>query len=66
MQAAIDKIMQVYELMVNLKPEQAQEARRRLTLHLQKSNAREQALVVEGLKFLRKSVPSSSRSISPS
>jgi hypothetical protein len=48
MQAAIDRVLQTYGLMVNLTA-----ARRRLEKHLAGMQADDNALAVEGLRYLR-------------
>jgi len=53
MQAAIDRVLQTYGLMVNLTVEEEQATRRRLEKHLAGMQADEKALAVEGLRYLR-------------
>jgi hypothetical protein len=54
MQAAIDRVMQTYTMIVNLNPDEERAARQRVTDHLAgKPDADEQALAVEGLRYLR-------------
>ena len=53
MQFEIDRIIEVYGLMVSLGPDQEAETRKRLAIHLRDCDASGQALDVEGLKFLR-------------
>ena len=53
MQAAIDRVMQTYAMMVNLTPEEEQATRQRLERHLAGMHADEKALAVEGLRYLR-------------
>ena len=53
MQAAIDRVLQTYGLMVNLTAEEEQATRRRLEKHLAGMQADEKALAVEGLRHLR-------------
>ena len=53
MQAAIDRVLETYGMMVNLTPEEEQATRRRLEKHLAGSQADDNALAVEGLRYLR-------------
>ena len=53
MQAAIDRVLQTYGLMVNLTAEEEQTTRRRLEKHLAGMQADDNALAVEGLRYLR-------------
>ena len=53
MQAAIDRVLETYGLMVNLTVEEEQAMRRRLEKHLAGMQADEKALAVEGLRYLR-------------
>jgi hypothetical protein len=53
MQAAIDRVLQTYGLMVNLTAEEEQATRRRLEKHLAGMQADDNALAVEGLRYLR-------------
>ena len=53
MEAAIDRIMQTYGLMMNITLAEEQQARARVTSHLAGKDDDEQALTVEGLRFLR-------------
>jgi len=54
MQAAIDRVMQTYGMMVNLSLEEEQAAREKGLSHLaERPNASEQELAVEGLRYLR-------------
>jgi hypothetical protein len=53
MQSAIDRVMQAYALMVNLTPEEEQTTRERLTTHLAGLDADDNALAIEGLRYLR-------------
>ena len=53
MQAAIDRVLQTYGLMVNLTTEEEQATRRRLEKHLARMQADDNALAVEGLRYLR-------------
>lgn len=53
MQSPIDRVMQAYGMMVNLTPEQERATRARLESHLAELDADDNAVAVEGLKFLR-------------
>jgi hypothetical protein len=54
MQAAIDRVMQTYGMIVNLSLEEEQAAREKVLSHLaERPNASEQELAVEGLRYLR-------------
>ena len=53
MQAAIDRVMQTYAMMVNLTPEEEEVTRQKLERHLAGMDADEKALAVEGLRYLR-------------
>jgi hypothetical protein len=55
-QAAIDRIMMAYGLMVNLRMEDEAAVRRKLIDHLRLIDGDERVLTVEGLKFLRASL----------
>jgi len=50
MQAAIDRVLQTYGLMVNLTAEEEQATRRRLEKHLAGMQGDDNALAVEGLR----------------
>ena len=52
MQAAIDRVMQTYGLMVNLTPGQEAEAREKVSNFLKDKVGDEHNLAVEGLKYL--------------
>ncbi|MCK1518082.1 hypothetical protein IVB22_37495 [Bradyrhizobium sp. 190] len=52
MQAAIDRVMQTYGMMVNLTPEQEAEARQKVSNFLEEKVGDEHNLAVEGLKYL--------------
>jgi hypothetical protein len=52
MQAAIDRVMQTYRMMVNLTPVQEREARENLSRFLKDKGEDEHLLAVEGLKHL--------------
>jgi hypothetical protein len=55
MQAAIDRVMQTYTMIVNLSPDEERVARAKVTSYLaDKPAADEHALAVEGLRYLRK------------
>ena len=53
MQAAIERVMTTYGMIVQLTPEQEQAARERIGRFLQDKGTDEQMLNVEGLKYLR-------------
>ena len=53
MQAAIDRVMQTYAMMVDLTPEEEEVTRQKLERHLAGMNADEEARAVEGLRYLR-------------
>ena len=54
MQAAIDRVMQTYGMLVNLTLEQEQAAREKVTAFLAQSMTQdENTLAVEGIRFLR-------------
>jgi hypothetical protein len=48
-----DRVMQAYGMMVNLTPEQEEDARDRLRKFLELRTGTDQELAVEGLQFLR-------------
>jgi hypothetical protein len=52
MQAAIDRVMQTYGMMVNLTPAQEAEARQKVSNFLKEKVGDEHNLAVEGLKYL--------------
>ena len=52
MQAAIDRVMQSYVMMVNLTPAQAAEVREKVCSYLNTKAGDERDLAVEGLKYL--------------
>ena len=52
MQAAIDRVMQSYGMMVNLSPEQEAEVREKVCSFLKIKAGDEHDLAVEGLKYL--------------
>ena len=52
MQAAIDRVMQTYGMMVNLTPEQKVEVRQKVSKFLKEKVGDEHDLAVEGLKYL--------------
>jgi hypothetical protein len=55
MQSAIDRVMQTYEIMVNLTLEDEQKVRERVSAFLALSKTDdENKLAIEGLKFLRR------------
>jgi hypothetical protein len=53
MQAAVDRVMQTYAMMVHLTPEEEEVTRQKLEKHLAGMDADEKALAVEGLRYLR-------------
>ncbi len=54
MQAAIDRVMKTYSMIVNLTAEQERVAREKVTCHLaEQPAADENVLAVEGLRYLR-------------
>jgi hypothetical protein len=57
MQAAIDRVMQTYGMMVNLTPVQEAEARDKVSKFLKNKGDDEQKLAVEGLKHLLSRAP---------
>jgi hypothetical protein len=59
MQAAIERVMTPYRMMVHLTDEEEQEARERVGRFLQDKGTDEHMLAVEGLKYLRGRPPNS-------
>ena len=54
MQAALDRVMETYRLLVStLSPEDELRTRRLVTSHLAEVDGDEHALAIEGLRFLR-------------
>jgi hypothetical protein len=54
MQAAIDRVMKTYGMIVNLTPAEENAAREMVMSHLAgKSDADEKVLAIEGLRYLR-------------
>lgn len=53
MQAAVDRVMQTYAMMVDLTPEEEEVTRQKLERHLAGMDADENTLAVEGLRYLR-------------
>jgi hypothetical protein len=54
MQAAVERVMKTYGMMVNLTVDEEKAARERVISHLaERPEADEQALIVEGLRYLR-------------
>ena len=53
MQAAMDRVMQAYGLMVTLSPEDEADARELVQQHLATLQGDENSLAIEGLRFLR-------------
>ena len=58
----IERVMQTYGLLVTLTPEQEGDARDRLSKFLKNKEGDEDALAVEGIKFLRGDKPYRRRS----
>jgi hypothetical protein len=65
MQAAIDRVMKTYGMMVNLTPAEECLARERVAQFLSGRTEDESRLVVEGIKFLRGDKPGRTRRASP-
>ena len=61
MQAAIDRVMQTYSMMVNLTAAQEDEAREKVSNFLKEKVGDEHHLAVEGLKYLLGHVPKKRR-----
>ncbi|WP_342712765.1 hypothetical protein AAFG13_17375 [Bradyrhizobium sp. B124] len=61
MEAAVDRVMQTYGMLVSMTEEELQAERQRLVEHLSGIEADEKALAVEGLRFLRGYRPSRTR-----
>jgi len=57
MQEAVDRVMQAYRLMVRLSPQDEVETRERLVEHLRGVQGDQNALAIEGLRFLRNPRP---------
>jgi hypothetical protein len=54
MQAAIDRVMQTYTMILNLNSDEERAAREKVTSYLaEKPDSDENALAVEGLRYLR-------------
>jgi hypothetical protein len=53
MQAAIDRVIQTYGMLVNLTLEQEKAAREKVSKYLAKKTGDERQLAVAGLRFLR-------------
>jgi hypothetical protein len=53
MQAAIDRVMTTYGMLVHLTADQERETRERVARFLQDKGSDERMLAVEGLKYLR-------------
>lgn len=54
MQAAVDRVMKTYGMMVNLTAAEQKAAREKVTSYLaERPEADDQALAVEGLRYLR-------------
>ena len=52
MQAAIDRVIQTYGMMVNLTPEQESDARAKISRFFEGKGGDEHTLAIEGLKHL--------------
>ena len=61
MQAAIDRVMQTYSMMVNLTPAQEHQAREKVSRFLKGKVGDERHLAVEGLRYLLGHVPKQRR-----
>jgi hypothetical protein len=62
MQAAIDRVMNTYGMLVNLTSDEEQSARKKVTAFLARSESSdENQLAIEGIKFLRGDKPSRKR-----
>lgn len=57
MQAAIDRVMQAYDLMVDLNEANQLKARQRVEAHLAGIAGDERILAIEGLRYLRNGSP---------
>jgi hypothetical protein len=54
MQAAVERVMKTYGMMVNLTVDEEKAAREKVISHLaERPEADEQALAIEGLRYLR-------------
>jgi hypothetical protein len=54
MQAAVDRVMKTYGMIVNLTPDEERAARERVMSYLaDKPDADERVLAIEGLRYLR-------------
>jgi hypothetical protein len=53
MEAAIDRVMTTYRMMLDLTPDEEREVRERVARFLEGKGSDEHMLAVEGLKFLR-------------
>jgi hypothetical protein len=54
MQAAVDRVMKTYGMIVNLTPDEERAARERVMSHLaNKPGGDERVLAIEGLRYLR-------------
>jgi ribosomal protein S6 len=65
MQAAIDRVMHTYGMMVNLTPTQEAEVREKVSNFLKEKGGDEHVLAVEGLKHLLGHVTKRRRAVSP-
>jgi hypothetical protein len=61
MESAIDRVMYAFGLILNLTPDQEEAARQKLTVFLAGKSATQDALAIEGLRYLRKDVASRAR-----
>ena len=62
MQAAIDRVMKTYGLLVNLTPQQQQAAREKVSIFLANAHTDdENKLAVEGLRYLWTTFPKDNR-----
>ena len=54
MQAAVDRVMKTYGMIVNLTPDEVRAARERVTSYLsERPEADDRVLAIEGLRYLR-------------
>jgi hypothetical protein len=62
MRDAVERVMKTYGMLENLTPEQYEAARERVTSHLSENpETDENALAIEGLRYLRTAKPASRR-----
>ncbi len=57
----VERVMQTYGLLVTLTPEEAEDARARVSIFLKDKQGDDTALAVEAIKFLRGDKPSRRR-----